>query len=160
MKISKKITVPAVIGAIYTVLTLVLLPVSFGPLQFRVSEALTVLPFLYPPAAWGLFAGCFLSNLIGSGNILDIVFGSLATLAAGLITSKCKRRMLAPLPPVIVNAVVIGLVLGFTASPQSPLAASLIIGGQILVSQALVCYGLGLPLLHFLKKYDYKFLKF
>jgi uncharacterized membrane protein len=97
MNLTRRITVPAVIGAVYAVLTLLLAEISFGPWQVRVSEALTVLPFLYPPAAWGLFVGCFISNILGTGNILDIVFGSLATLLAGLLTSKCKRPALAPL---------------------------------------------------------------
>jgi uncharacterized membrane protein len=156
MNLTRKITIPAVIGAVYAVLTLALAQVSFGPWQVRVSEALTVLPFLYPPASWGLFIGCFISNILGTGNILDIVFGPLATLLAGLLTARCKHAALAPLPPVLVNAVVIGFVLGYSASPESPFPLSFIIGGQILIGQAIACYGLGLPLLHFMKKFDKK----
>jgi uncharacterized membrane protein len=156
MNLTRRITVPAVIGAVYAVLTLLLAEISFGPWQVRVSEALTVLPFLFPPAAWGLFVGCFIANILGTGNILDIIFGSLATLLAGLLTARCKRMVLAPLPPVLVNAVVIGLVLGYSSSPENPFPLSFIIGGQILIGEAIACYGLGLPLLHFLKKLDKK----
>jgi len=156
---SRNITRPAIIGAIYAVLTIIFIKTSFGPWQLRVSEALTVLPFIYPPATWGLFVGCFIANLIGSGNIFDIAFGPLATLIAGLLTARCKKIWLAPLPPVVVNAVVIGLVLGCTSSPENPLMASLVIGGQIFLTEAIVCYGFGLPLLHFLKKRDYRFFK-
>ena len=152
MSASKKIAFSAAIGAFYAALTLALAPIGFGPVQFRVSEALTVLPFIFPAATPGLFVGCLISNIIGSGNILDIVFGPLATLAAGLLTAKCRSKFLAPLPPVVINAVVIGLVLGYTSAPESFLLPSLVIGGQIFVSQTVACYGLGLPLVHFLEK--------
>ena len=75
----------AVIAAIYTVLTLVFAPISFGPVQFRIAEALCILPFFTPAAVPGVFIGCLLSNLLCGAAPLDIVFGSLATLigAAG-----------------------------------------------------------------------------
>ena len=70
----------AAIAAVYTVLTMVFAPISFGPVQFRISEILCVLPFFTPAAVPGLFVGCFLSNLLCGAAGLDIVFGSLATL--------------------------------------------------------------------------------
>ena len=123
MKINTKhITTSALIAALYTALTLFLAPISFGMIQIRISEALTVLPAVYPPAIIGLTLGCFLSNLIGfltSLNplgLIDCVFGTSATLIAALLTyyigkkvSGRKLFFLAPLPPVIVNAIIIGL---------------------------------------------------
>jgi uncharacterized membrane protein len=156
MRFSSKVAYSSLVGALYAVLTLVLAPISFGPVQLRLSEVLTVLPFLFPAAVPGLFVGCFVSNLIGSGNIFDIIFGSLATAAAGYLTSKCKSRLLAPLPPVLINAVVIGAVLAHVYTPENFLMAALAFGLQILISQALVCYGLGLPLLFFMDRHKAK----
>ena len=74
----------AAIAAIYTVLTMVFAPISFGPIQFRISEALCILPFFTPAAVPGLFIGCLLSNLLCGAAALDIIFGSLATLIGAL----------------------------------------------------------------------------
>ena len=113
----RTIAISAVIAAIYATLTIVLAPISYGPIQFRVAEALTVLPFLMPGTVWGLFIGCLIANIY-TGSILDIVFGSLATLLAGLCTayfgkkgSTVKNRLLGCLMPVVFNAVIVGAVL-------------------------------------------------
>ena len=85
MKIStRKLASAAVVGAAYAALTLLLAPISFGLVQFRVSEALCILPAFVPFTAWGLWAGCAIANLAGGYGIPDIVFGSLATLGASL----------------------------------------------------------------------------
>ena len=112
-----KLSVSAVIAAVYAALTVVLAPISYGPVQFRVSEALTALPFLMSGTVWGIFIGCVLANLY-TGSVLDIVFGSLATLLAGLCTAwfgkkgnTIKNRLLACLMPVLFNAVIVGAVL-------------------------------------------------
>ena len=87
-----KLATAAVVGACYAVLTMILAPISYGAVQFRVSEALCILPFFMPCTAWGLFGGSdHIANLL-TGNIFDIVFGSLATLAAALITAEIGRR--------------------------------------------------------------------
>lgn len=113
----RKLAVSAVIAAAYAALTIVLAPISYGPVQFRVSEALTALPFLMPSTVWGIFIGCVIANLY-TGSILDIVFGSLATLLAGLLTAyfgkkgnTVKNRLLGCLMPVLFNAVIVGAVL-------------------------------------------------
>ena len=112
-----RIVTSAVIAAAYAALTVALAPISYGAVQFRVSEALTVLPFLMPCTAWGLWIGCLLANLY-TGSILDILFGSLATLLAALLTARfgkkgntVKSRLLGCLMPVLFNAVIVGAVL-------------------------------------------------
>ena len=90
------------IAAIYTALCLVLHPISFGfgGVELRVSEALTLLPALMPSAVPGLLIGCLLANLMGGATLLDIVFGSLTTLAAAILTRKLRNKpLLAALPP-------------------------------------------------------------
>jgi uncharacterized membrane protein len=104
----------AVIAALYAAVTLLLAPISYGPLQFRVSEALTLLPMLTPAAIPGLFVGCLAANLLGGATALDIVFGSLATLGAAILTRRLREKpLIAALPPVLVNAFVVGAVLAY-----------------------------------------------
>lgn len=105
---TKDLTLAAAIAAVYAVLTLVLPIPQYGGIQLRVAEAFTVLPFLFPAAIPGLAVGCFLANLLGSPMVVDWVFGTLATLLAAVWTGRMKNRWLAPLPPVICNAVIVG----------------------------------------------------
>lgn len=150
---TRKIVFSAVVGAVYAALTVFLAPISYGAIQFRVSEALTVLPFFYPFSIWGLFVGCLIANLFNpTVTILDIVFGSLATLFAGYLTSKTKSKWLAPLPPVIVNAVVIGLVIAYVSAPGAMFAAFPAIALSVGIGELGACYLLGMPLLFALSK--------
>ena len=119
----RQITFAALVGALYVTLCYFsnIFGCTFGVFQFRFAEALTVLPFLCPTAAWGLFAGCILANLLSPYGLPDLLFGSLATLVAGLLTARCGSKWLAPLPPVICNGLIVGALLawsetGFTAA--------------------------------------------
>jgi uncharacterized membrane protein len=138
----------AVIAALYAAVTVALEPCSFGPTQLRASEALTVLPVFFPEAPLGLFVGCALANFVGGYGVPDIVFGSLATFAAALCTRRLARfPLLAPLPPVVLNGVVVGYVL-HAATGIPWLAVALEVG----VGELASCYGLGLPLMFALKR--------
>ena len=158
-KPSKVLTlaVLAVIAAAYAALTIILAPISYGPIQFRVSEALTVLPFLMPSAVWGIFIGCILANLF-TGSVLDIIFGSLATLLAGLLTTwfgkkgnTVKNRLLGCLMPVLFNAVIVGAVLTwgyqFQEFPDNPLASYGFNALTVGLGEAGVLYLIGYTLL-------------
>ena len=155
------ITTSAVIAAVYAALTILLEPISYGAVQFRVSEALTVLPFLMPSTVWGLFAGCILANLY-TGSILDIVFGSLATLLAALLTAwygrrgnNVKNRLLACLMPVLFNAVIVGAVLTWGYQIQEfadPLKSYGFNALTVGVGEAGVLYLIGYTLLRQLPK--------
>lgn len=142
------ITQAAVVAALYTGLTVLLAPISFGVVQCRVAEALCVLPFLMPSAVWGLFVGCLLSNLITGAPWFDILFGSLATLIAALCTYALARKKLskwlAPLPGVAVNALVIGAVLTYGYALPTPYWLSVVYVG---LGQTAACYVIGMPLL-------------
>ncbi|MBO4941353.1 MAG: QueT transporter family protein [Clostridia bacterium] len=111
---TKFIIQAAVIAAIYVVLTLVssALGLSSGVIQVRFSEVLTILPIFTPAAIPGLFVGCILANLISGSIIIDVVFGSLATLLGAIFTRILKKhRMLATLPPVLANATIVPFIL-------------------------------------------------
>lgn len=107
-KRTKYIVKAGIIAAIYVVLTIVLEPISFGPIQFRISEAMTVLPFFIPEAIPGLFIGCFFANFAG-GSAIDIFFGSLTTLLAAYLTSKMPNKYLATIPPILLNAFIVSI---------------------------------------------------
>ena len=158
-----RLAVSAVIAAAYAVLTIVLAPISYGPLQFRVSEALTVLPFLMPGTVWGIAVGCFLANLY-THSVLDIVFGTLATALAGILTAyfgrkgnTVKNRILGCLMPVLFNAVIVGAVLtwGYQfrefASPLGSFGFNALTVG---LGEAAVLYLLGYMLLCQLPKIE------
>lgn len=140
----------AIIAAIYTVVTILIAPYSYGIFQFRVSEALTILPAMLPSAIPGLFVGCLVSNLVGGYGLIDMVFGSLTTLIAAVLSRKLRKYpYLVPLPPVILNAVIVGGYLKFLYFQDVPLLASM---GWVALGQVLACYALGYPLLLLLTK--------
>lgn len=145
---SKKMMRGAMLAAIYAALTIVLAPISYGPVQLRVAEGLTVLPYFFPEAIPGLFLGCFLANLYGGYGLIDVVFGSLATLLAALLSRKMPHPWLAPLPPVVVNALVIGWILKVTLGLPFGLMAL-----QVGLGQLLSCYVLGMPVLYGVKRF-------
>lgn len=141
----------AMIAAVYTALTVYFAPISYGPLQVRISEALTVLPFLWPEAVMGLFAGCMTANFVGGLGAWDIGLGSVATLFAAWLTSKTVKPALAPLPPVLINGVVVGGYLSVLYNMPWWSTMAYVALGQIIA-----CYLLGLPLLHLLLKIKLK----
>lgn len=148
MKNTRILTRAAAIAALYAVMTLVLHEISYGPWQFRVSEALTLLPCIWPEAIPGLFIGCLLANIIGPYGLVDIIVGSLATLLAAFLTRKLRgKKLVAALPPVLVNAVVIGVMLYFVAG--APLWMTML---QIGMGQAVSCFALGVPLVAFMER--------
>lgn len=125
----------AVIAAIYVVLTLVLAPISFGPIQFRISEALCILPFFTPAAVPGLFIGCLLSNLLYGAVAMDVIFGSLATLIGAVGSYLLRKNKWAVcIPPILANTIIIPWVLRYAygSVDMIPLAMVTIGIGEIL----------------------------
>lgn len=102
----KFITQAAVIAAIYVVLVVIFNYISFGPVQFRIAEALTILPYFTPAAIPGLFVGCIIANILGGAIVWDVVFGSIATLIGAIGTYLLrKHKWLAPVPPIVANTI-------------------------------------------------------
>ena len=156
---TKQLTLAALTAAAYAVLSYFgsIFGITYGPIQCRFSEALCVTPFLFPEAVGGLFVGCLIANLFSPYGLLDIIIGSLATLIAAWLTSRCRSRYLAPLPPVIVNMVLVGGLLAFeqTGFTRAFMAAFWYNACSLAVSEAVVCYVLGLLLLKALEKTKY-----
>jgi uncharacterized membrane protein len=166
----------AVIAALYVVLTLPFAVISFGVLQVRLSEMLTIAPFFWPEAIPGLAVGCLVANIIGSPfGLVDWIFGTLATLTAAWLTfllSKTGKLWIAAIPPVVINALIVGaylsVLLGFLGPETPPMPTGfegfsavinsfqfsgyMITAGYIAFGQILAVSGLGLPLAYGLRK--------
>ena len=150
----KYIITAALIAAIYAALTYfgAFFGLSYGPIQVRFSEALTILPIFTPAAIPGLTIGCFIANL-GSFNPLDLIFGTFATFLASVLTyflkdfTFKKLPLLAILPPVIINALIIGFEIAvFFLAEGYSFYGFIISAIEVGVGQIIACYGLGLPL--------------
>ncbi len=102
-------------AAIYVVLTVIFAPLSFGEVQIRFAEMLTILPLFTPAAVPGLFVGCLLGNILGGAVLPDIVFGSIATLigAVGTRLLRSKKPVLGTIPPIAANTVIVPFVLRY-----------------------------------------------
>ena len=145
------ITQAAVIAALYVVLVVVVNYISFGPIQFRVADALTILPYFTPAAIPGLFIGCILANVIGGAVIWDIIFGSIATLIGAVFTYllRNKSKFLAPLPPVLANTIIVPWVLKYAYGAEEMVWFMAVTVG---IGEILACYVLGMILLFALNK--------
>ena len=125
----RQIALSAAIAALYAALTIAVAPISYGPVQFRIAEAMTLLPFMLPEAIPGLFIGCLIANLFSGFGLIDVVFGSAATLIAGWITYKMPNLWLAAVPPVLLNALIVGGYLSFVT--ESPMVVTMLyLGGS------------------------------
>ena len=142
----------AMIAAIYVVLTYVFAPFSFGEVQVRISEALTILPLFTPAAIPGLFVGCLVGNILGGAILPDIIFGSLATLigAAGTYYLRNKSPYLAPLPPILSNTVIVPFVLRYAYSIALPIPFMMLTVG---VGEVISCGVFGMIVYKALEKH-------
>ena len=145
------LTQAAMIAAIYVVLTIVFAPISFGEIQVRIAEMLTILPIFTPAAIPGLFVGCLIGNITGGAILPDIICGSIATLigAAG----RNPHRALAVLPPILVNALVVPFVLRYAYGVVLPIPFLALTVG---IGEIISCGILGNVLAAVLKKYSGK----
>ncbi|MCR4817948.1 MAG: QueT transporter family protein [Fretibacterium sp.] len=143
----KSLASGAMIAALYAVLTFAMAPISYGPVQFRISEALTLLPWYLPEAVPGLFIGCVVANFFGGYGMVDMFFGSLATLIGALLTRKAPQLWAAALPPVVSNMIIIGAMLHVLIGV--PLIATALYVG---VGEAGACFLVGIPVMKLLER--------
>jgi hypothetical protein len=147
----KKITRQGMVAAIYVVLTLLseTFGLGYGSLQFRLSETLAILPFFNPEYTIGVTLGCFLANIASTVGIIDMVVGTLATFVVALIMTKIKNFYIACLVPVVVGMVPIALEI-YLLMPN-PVGFWGILG-ELVLSEALVIYAVGVPVFYVLCK--------
>ncbi len=149
-KKSAFITQSAFIAGLYVALTAIFAPISFWAVQFRVSEALCVLPYFTPAAIPGVTLGCLISNFVLGAPIYDVIFGTLATLI-GAIGSYLlrKNKWLVPVPPIASNALIIPFVLKFAYGLEDAIPFMMLTVG---IGEVLAIYVLGMLLLFALEK--------
>ena len=157
------LTVTGIIAGLYTALTVVLAPLSFGIVQCRVSEALTILAVYHPAGVAGLTVGCALSNFIGltmganTAGALDILIGTFATASAAWVSYLLRNvrfgglPVLSTTPPVVFNALIIGTELTLVLGPVN-LPTWLMWSGSVGLGQVIACIGGGLLLAHAVQK--------
>ena len=146
---TRSVCLSAMIAALYAALTLLLAPISYGAIQCRISEAMTLLPILLPQAIPGLVIGCLVANLLSPVAIWDVIFGTLATLIAALGTYWLRKKpLLAALCPVVANGVIVGVMLAvFYALPLWMTMLEVAVGEAVAVA-------LGFILLAALRRVD------
>ncbi|MBR4953704.1 MAG: QueT transporter family protein [Oscillospiraceae bacterium] len=180
---ARKMAFAAVVAAVYAALTMSLGFMSYGNIQFRIAEALSILPFFFPVTTWGLFLGCLIANLMSPVGVADVVFGSLATLMSCLciqaLGSKTRdttepflrsdaqqnaqthswlRCILACLMPVVWNALIIGAMLAVMTSAGGIETAMPLFGIYALevgAGEFAVMFIIGLPLMRIFPKKKY-----
>lgn len=142
---ARKVARAALVAAVYVAVTFALAPISYGPFQFRVAEALTVLPILYIEAIPGLFIGCFVANILGGLGPWDIFGGSLVTLIAALLTYRFRSSFIAYLSPILLNGLLVSAYVSYLFKVPYPITAF-----SITISEAVIVLGIGMPLVRFL----------
>lgn len=139
------VTQAAVIAAMYVVLTFVSssMGLASGEIQIRLSEMLVILPAFTPAAIPGLFLGCLLSNLLTGCTVIDIVFGSLATLVAAILSYQLRNHkypLLVTVPPVVANMIVVPFILKFSYGVPLPIPVMMATVG---IGEVISCVVLG-----------------
>ena len=143
---TKYLAEAAVIAAIYALLT-----ISYGAVQVRISEALTVLPFFTPAAVPGLFVGCIAANIMSPYGLADLIFGSAASLIGAIGSYLLRKKpLLVPLAPVISNGIIVGAMLYYVYEVPLPLIVQML---YVALGEVVACYAIGYPLMKYLNKY-------
>lgn len=153
-KKNRYIAEAAAVAALYTALTYVsgIFGMSYLGVQLRASEALSILPVFTPAAVWGLLAGCILGNIGSPFFIADMIFGSLATLLAAVLTRALRNKkirgfpLLSFLPPIVINAIVVGAEIAVLAGDGFTAELFFISALQVAAGETAVLIVLGIPL--------------
>lgn len=163
---TKKLARGGVMAALYVLLTVPLgqlgMGIPLGPfiVQFRPAEALTVLPILFPEAVPAVFIGVLLANLISNFGWVDVIFGSLITLAAAIVTRRTRGSIMAWLSPIVFNALFVSVYVAWFIAGEWGTRAYWLAYVQnaisIGASQALVVFGLGIPLVALVRKHAFR----
>ncbi|MBQ8893551.1 MAG: QueT transporter family protein [Clostridia bacterium] len=150
---TKMLVMTGLIAALYVVFTLPFGQVAFGPIQFRIAEVLTLLPFFTPWAIPGVTLGCLISNLLFS-TPWDALFGTIATLIAAYFTYRSKHLLVAPLWPILFNGLIIGTMLTFMINGNFAWLPWLTMMAEVTLSEFVVCFAIGVPFMRIFQRYD------
>ncbi len=148
----RKLVICAMVAAIYAVVTILTASFAYGPVQFRLAEALCVLPLFLPYTSWGLIVGCLIANLFSTVSVLDIVIGTLATVLACGMTVRWRRTWMAVAAPVLCNAVLVGAMLAWVYMRENLALGFAVNAAQVGLGELAVMLVLGLPLCALLRR--------
>lgn len=143
----KKLVKIAITAAVYTVATLAIAPLSYGAIQLRLSEVMTLLAFIDPVYIIGLVLGCAISNLYSPLGIVDVIVGTSATLISVYMISKTKNLLISTLWPTVMNGLIVGAELFFVLNQPFWLSTLYVALGEFIV---VTC--IGYPLFKLLLK--------
>ena len=143
----KKLVKIAITAAVYTVATLAIAPLSYGTIQLRLSEVMTLLAFIDPVYIIGLVLGCAISNLYSPLGIVDVIVGTSATLISVYMISKTKNLLISTLWPTVMNGLIVGAELFFVLNQPFWLSTLYVALGEFIV---VTC--IGYPLFKLLLK--------
>lgn len=148
----------ALIAAIYVVMTFSFTTFSSGPIQVRLAESLTILPYFTPAAIPGLFLGCLIGNLLAGSMLIDVIFGSIASLLGAVLTYllRKKNKYLAPIPPIAANTIIVPFILRYAYGEPLPIPYMMLTVG---IGEIISCGVLGIILLNALARYQHKIFK-
>lgn len=144
----KSMVIQSMVAAIYAVITWAIPSLSYGPIQFRISEVMTLLAFFNPQYIIGLTVGCALSNIFSSLGMIDIIVGTFASFLAAFVMSKIKNIWIASLMPAL-SAIIIGAEIVFVS--LEPISYY-VITTQIAISEFIIVTLVGVPLFKILSK--------
>lgn len=142
----------ALIAALYAALTYAVAPLSFGATQFRISEALTILPVFTPAAIPGLAVGCVIANIGSPYGPIDILLGTAATLLAALMTRLTRKIRIKKIPllsfifPTLFNGIIIGAEIMMFTPGQAGIVGFFTCASGVALGELVVCYTLGILL--------------
>ena len=144
------LTQAAIISAVYVVLGVAFAAFGQGAIQVRIAEALTILPLFTPAAIPGIFLGCLLSNVLSGAILLDVIFGSFASLlgAIGTYSLRKSHPILGTIPPILANVIIVPLILRYGYGDPLPIPFMMLTVG---VGEIISCGVLGLLLYTALK---------
>jgi uncharacterized membrane protein len=129
----KNIALNAITAALYAAISLILSPISFYALQFRVSELMTLLPLINPSLGIGVTLGCFITNLYSPFGLPDIIFGTLSTALTVYFVGRVKKRTVALLAPTAFSSIVAVVISIMTNAPFLPTAAA-VMGAEFIIT--------------------------
>ena len=150
--LAKKVAFSGVIAALYVAITLATASFSYGPIQFRLAEALAVFCCFEPMTVPGLILGCLISNFFSPVSVLDVFIGTAATVIAALVMTRCKKVWLMPIPNIVANGLLVGALLAVTYTPDAFWQGFWTFCGQVALGELAVMVVIGVPLFLWLKK--------
>ena len=151
----RQIAFSGILAAVYAAVTIATASFAYGPIQFRIAEALAVLCCFEPTAVIGITLGCFIANIFSTVGPLDMAVGTLATLIAALCMVRWRKPWQMILPNVISNGVLIGLLIAFYATAEASehfLTVFAVSGLEVAFGELVVMVVLGLPLWYYLDR--------